>query len=158
MNTCKKYLECLEINLTFELIKSLSKWKFTRLVKEKIEIVEFNYLIELKNKTGRDGRVSKIARIKYDRLEIQQYLSENKTTKVSKFIVKARACTLDIKTQKSWKYEDKTCVGCNTKEETGDEILNCEKLGKYQENQVIPEYDWLYSENCEKLYVVPKKL
>ena len=156
VSTCKKYLECLEIDITFESIKSLSKGKFKRIVKEKIEIVAFNYLIGLKNKIGRDGRVSKIARIKYDRLEIQQYLSENKTTKISKFIVKARACTLDIKTQKSWKYEDKTCVGCNTKEETGDEILNCEKLGKYQENQEIPEYNWLFSKNCEKIVCCTK--
>ena len=157
VSTCKKYQECLEINITFESIKSLSKWKFKRILKEKIEIVAFNYLIELKNKIGRDVRVSKIARIRYDRLEMQQYLSENKTTKIRKFIVKARACTLDIKTQKSWKYEDKICVGCNTKEETGNEILTCEKLGKYQENQEIQENDWLYSENCEKMYVVPKK-
>ena len=70
VGTCKKYLECLEINLTFEAIKSLSKWKFKRLMKEKIEKAAFNYLIGLKNKTGRDGRVSKIAKIKYERLEI----------------------------------------------------------------------------------------
>ena len=139
VSTCKKYLECLEINITFESIKSLSKGKFKRIVKEKIEIVAFNYLIELKNKTGRDGRVSKIARIKYDRLEIQQYLSENKTTKISKLIVKARACTLDIKTQKSWKYEDKICVSCNTKEETGNEIFTCEKDKKDREEEELVE-------------------
>ena len=63
MNTCKKYLEFLEINLTFEAIKSLSKWKFKRLMKEKIEKAAFTYLIGLKNKIGRDGRVSKIAKI-----------------------------------------------------------------------------------------------
>ena len=92
-------------------------------MKEKIELAAFNYLIELKNKTGRDGRVSKIAKIEYERLEMQQYLSENKTTMISKCIVKARLSTLDVKTQKSWKYEDKTCVGCGLKEENGNEIL-----------------------------------
>ena len=46
----------------------------------------------------------------------------------------------------------------NTKEETGNEILTCEKLGKYQENQVIPEYDWLYSENCEKIVCCAKEI
>ena len=65
-------------------------------MKEKIEIVAFNYLIGLKNKIGRDGRVSKIARLIYDRIEIQQY-SKNKTTRISKFTVKARACTLELK-------------------------------------------------------------
>ena len=157
VSTCKKYLEFLEINLTFEAIKSLSKWKFKRLMKEKIEKAAFTYLIGLKNKIGRDGRVSKIAKIKYDRLEIQQYMSENKTTTISKFIVKARSCTLDIKTQKSWKYEDKACVGCGLKEENGNEILNCEKLGTYEENQEIPAYEWFYSENCSKMVMAAKE-
>ena len=100
-------------------------------MKEKTEVAAFNYSTGLKDKTGRDGRVSKIAKIEYERLEMQQYLSENKTTMISKFIVKARSCTLDIKTQKAWKYEDKTCVGCELKEETGNEVLNCELLGNY---------------------------
>ena len=52
--------------------------------------------------------MSKIANINYERLELQQYLSENKNTKISKLIAKARAKTLEIKTHKSWKYEDTT--------------------------------------------------
>ena len=158
MSTCKKYLECLEINLTFKEIKSLSKWNFKRLIKKKTDVAAFKYLIRLKNKTGRDGRISKISKIEYDRLEIQQYLSENKTTMISKFIVKARSCTLDIKTQKAWKYEDKTCVGCELKEETGNEVLNCEQLGKYEENQELPAYDWFYSENYSKMFLCAKEM
>ena len=88
---------------------------------------------------------------------MQQYLSENKTTMISKCIVKARSCTLDVKTQKSWKYEDKTCVGCGLKEENGNEILNCEKLGTYEENQEIPVHEWFYSENCNKIVMAAKE-
>ena len=76
---------------------------------------------------------------------------------ISKFIVKARSCTLDIKTQKSWKYEDKNCVGCGLREEIGNEILNCEKLGKYEENQEIPLYEWFYSENCSRMILAAKE-
>ena len=77
---------------------------------------------------------------------------------ISKFIVKARSCTLDIKTQKAWKYEDKTCVGCELKEETGNEVLNCEQLGKYEKNQEIPAYDWFYSENYSKMLLCAKEM
>ena len=84
-------------------------------MKEKIEELAFSYLIGLKNSPGREGKMSKIANIQYERLELQQYLSENKNTKISKLIAQARAKTLEIKTHKSWKYEDKLCAGCEIK-------------------------------------------
>ena len=36
----------------------------------------------------------------------------------------------DIKTHKGWKYDDKTCIGCNVREETGNEILSCFYFGE----------------------------
>ena len=72
-------------------------------MKEKIKELTFSYLIGLKNTPGREGKMSKIANINYERLEFQQYLSENKNTKISKLISQARAKTLEIKTNKSCK-------------------------------------------------------
>ena len=64
------------------------------------------YLIAQKN------RQTKIKHIGYEKLELQQYLMDgNKSIQTSKFIFKARAKTLDIKTHKGWKYDDKTCIG-----------------------------------------------
>ena len=151
VNSCKDYLACLKINLSFDEIRNLSKWKFKRLVKENSETAAFNYLISLKNTPGRDGRSSKVANIIYDALEIQQYLSENKNTRISKFIVKARAKSLDIKTHKSWKYEDRTCTGCKNREETGDEILLCEHFGKYEKSEKIPAYEWFFGDNVSEM-------
>ena len=55
--------------------------------------------------------------IKYQSLKIQEYLLEgNKNIELIKFIFKARGQTLNIKTQKKWKYSDKICTGCNIKE------------------------------------------
>ena len=51
---------------------------------------------------------------------------------------------LDIKMQKRWKYDDIQCEGCN---ESGEEILKCEKLGK---NAKHAEYSWFYSEILHK--------
>ena len=90
MNFPKQHL------LFFILFPSVIKREVKKINERKRELSAFSYLIELKNKTGHDGRVSKIQKVKYDRLEIQQNMSENKIIKISKFIVKARACTLDI--------------------------------------------------------------
>ena len=109
-------------------------------MKEKIEIFVFNYLMKLKNRPGRDGKISIVPNIKYEKLEMQQYLNENTNTNISKFISKARAKTLEIKKHKSWKYEDKKCSGCKIREESGDKILTCEKFGSYGENEKIPTY------------------
>ena len=145
VNTCKRYLEDLNINLSFEEIRNLSKWKFKKIIKEKIEIAAFKYLIELKNSPGRDGKMSKVSNIQYEKLEMQQYLYENAKTNISHFIAKARSKTLDLKTQKSWKYDDKACSGCDKREESGDEILTCESFGKYGENEIIPAYCWFFA-------------
>ena len=72
-------------------------------------------------------------------MEIQEYLLEGnentELTEVSKLIYKCRGKTLDIKTHKSWKYEDKLCVGCNTNVETETELLSCDGFGNEEEDQ-----------------------
>ena len=50
-------------------------------------------------------------------------------TKISKLIDKAKSKTLDIKTQKCWKYEEKICIGCKDRVETGEEVLTFVGLG-----------------------------
>ena len=74
-------------------------------MKEKMEISAFNYLMELKNRPGPDGKMSKVGNIKYEMLEMQQHLYENTYTNISKYISKARAKTLEIKTHKFRKFE-----------------------------------------------------
>ena len=96
---------------------------------------------------------SKILHIQYKSLELQEYLLEgNKNINVSKFIFKARSQTLDIKTQKKWKYDDKACVGCNVREETGEEILNCWYFGKDEQTKPIT-YDMFYGAISDMIMV-----
>jgi hypothetical protein len=100
VKTCKKYLKKLDINLTLEQIGLLSSLSITKL-KEKTADAAFKYLLEIKNTQ------TKISNIKYDNLEMQQYLVDgNRNTEISKFIFKARSLTLNLKNQKSWKYLD----------------------------------------------------
>ena len=148
VKTCQKYLTTLEINLTFDDIQNMSKWKFKKLVKEKTEIAALKYLTTEKNKQ------TKIKHINYKKLELQKYLMDgNKNIDTSKFIFKARAKTLELKTQKSWKYDDKICIGCNVREETGNELLTCWYFGKDTLTKPI-HYDMVYGESVSDMILV----
>ena len=144
---CEKYLKSLDIELSFSDKEQMGNWQFKNLVKEKVKLAAFSYLIEQQKKQ------SKILHIQYKSLELQEYLLEgNKNINVSKFIFKARSQTLDIKTQKKWKYDDKACVGCNVREETGEEILNCWYFGKDEQTKPIT-YDMFYGAISDMIMV-----
>ena len=74
-------------------------------------------------------------------------------------IFKARYQTIDIKTHKKWKYADNLCSGCNVKEETGQEILECKKLNdkSYNCNGTV-KYSDFYSENISDIIMTGKIL
>ena len=85
---------------------------------------------------------------------MQDYLAEgDRNLLVSKVIYKARGQILDIKMHKKWKYEDLKCEGCQENLETGEEILQCEKLGKNENNA---DYSWFFSRLVSKQILVGK--
>ena len=99
--------------------------------------------------------------LKYDDLNIQEYLLDgNKNSEVSRFIFRARSMTLNIKTQKSWKYSDMLCVGCGVNSETGDEILSCKELNEGENEEYIQTlfYDMFYSGKTSEMSEVAKIL
>ena len=74
---------------------------------------------------------------------------------LSQLIFKARSRTLDIKMQQKWKYADKICIGCKTREESGEEILLCENLNygnSVAENPI--RYDWFFSSTVSDMVKV----
>jgi hypothetical protein len=154
VKTCQKYLDCLNIGLTFDEISEMSKYRFKQLVKQKTEEAGFAYLIKEKNKQ------KKISHLNYVKLEMQEYLLEgNRNTKISKLIFKARGRNLDIKTHKKWRYEDKICVGCNRNEESEEEFLACE--GFCGENDILVDkisYSWLFGDSVDKMVIVAKEI
>ena len=112
------------MNTTFEQIAETSKWKYNKIVNEKISKAGFAYLLEKLSSQN-------IKHIKYEKLALQEYLLDgNKSSSVAKFIFKARSMTLDIKMQRKWKYRDTTCIGCGSNSEAGKEILACSGLGE----------------------------
>ena len=114
--TCQKYLKTLEIDLSFEEIAKMSKYKFKNILKEKATTAAFKYL---KNEQMKQ---KKILDIQYSKLQMQEYLADGDRTDISKLIFKARGKTLDIKLHKKWKYDDILCSGCKINQESGKEI------------------------------------
>ena len=153
--TCEKYLKQLNINITFEQLGVMSTWSVKKLVKEKTSTAAFKYLLEIKNKQ------TKISHIQYDDLEIQSYLLDgNRNIEESRVIYKARSLTLNIKTQKSWKYKDDLCVGCGVKSETVEEFLSC--MG-YSEQDTLSQpnpvdYNLVFDGELRDRTIVAKEL
>ena len=66
------------LKLTLQQIKSMSKHKFKELIKSKIENLALKYLLKEKNKQ------SKCCSIKFDKLQIQDYLKSDILTTSNK--------------------------------------------------------------------------
>ena len=145
---CKKYLQQLNIKMSFEEIGQMSNMKFKNIVKQKTEEAGFKYLLIEKNKQ------TKIADLNYENLEMQEYLNDgNRNTRISKLIFKARGRNLDIKMHKKWKYSDAICLGCGKNDETENELLLCDGFGDRNENEELT-YSWLFDSSVTKMVKV----
>ena len=108
-----------------------------------------------KHLTGEKLKQRKICNIKYQKLDIQEYLlNGDRNINVSTFIFKARSKTVDVKMQKKWKYDDILCSGCGKNEETGEEILSCKSFGNSSDNS----YSGFYSDNVDDQTNVAKQM
>ena len=89
---------------------------------------------------------------------MQEYLASGAcSVKLARLIFKARSLTLDIKSQRKWKFTDKWCVGCQIKEETGQEILICEKFNLENSYAKDPiNYDNFYSNDIKNIVTAGK--
>ena len=140
VKTCAEYLETLGIQLNFEEIRIMSKFKFKKIVDQQTNEAAFKYLTEKKNEPGKQ---TKIKQLKYEKLEIQEYLCEGNINSVlAKLILKARGRTLDIKVHKKWKYDDDMCVGCQLRQEGEQELMDCPG---YKSDKIEIQEDMLYS-------------
>ena len=133
--------------MTFEEIGKMSQTMFKKIICEKVKKISFEFLIKQK------AEQSKSKNVQYDKLEIQEYfVGGNCTREVAKIIFKARSMSLDIKTNKRWKYSDVLCVGCAEKEETMDEILMCQSLNYENSVSANPaQFKDFFSQNVKDL-------
>ena len=144
--TCREDLNNLDIKLSFQEIRCLSKNKFKNIVKKAISEKTFEYLKVEKVK------LSKIQHIVYDKFGIQEYLLPNQTsTRMAKFIFHARSRMLDLKCNFKNRYRDFLCpTGCGS-DDTQQHLIDCEKLSDSTLVSDLPEYDDLFSKDVKKI-------
>jgi hypothetical protein len=142
-------LDELEIYLSLEDIKILSKEVFRNFLKQKIEEKALLFLNEKKLKH------SKVLHIKHDKLEMQEYFcpSNVRSLEISRFLFSARTRMLDVGANFSNKYSDKVkCkLGCDALD-TQQHLLECSQL---TDNDLIQtgrsfKYDDLFSSHVEE--------
>ena len=124
--TIREDLKELNISYTFEEIKQMSKEQFRKIVSESVQLQSFKYLNEKKLTQ------SKIKHIKYEKLQMQEYLKPNRiSNNLAKFIFHARSSMLDIAGNYRSKYKNEThCRSCmdQTQSETQFHVFNCISL------------------------------
>ena len=136
----------LDLNIQYKEIESYSKSIWNSIINKRTKVVALKNLI-LENKTK-----SKTKHIIYEQLEMSDYLSENKNTKISKIIYSIRAGTLDLKYWNPWKYSDNLCVMRRLKEENMEHFMNC---NSYKRTNI----DWedIFENEKEKQFEIGKE-
>ena len=141
-------LDDLEIYLSLEDIKNLSKELLRNFIKQKVDEKALLFLNQRKLKH------SKVLHIKHEKLEMQEYLcpSNVRSLELSKFLFSARTRMLDIGANFSNKYSNKVkCkLGCEELD-TQQHLLQCSRLSDndlVQTNRIY-KYDDLFSSQVE---------
>jgi len=108
------------LKLTLQQIKSMSKHKFKELIKSKIENLALKYLLKEKNKQ------SKCCSIKFDKLQIQDYLkSDILTTSNKQLLFQLRTASFPVFANIKFMVDDTRCPCCYLKEDTLSHQLEC---------------------------------
>ena len=148
ITTVKADMEELEMNMTLEDIKMLSKTGWKDLVSKKVQNRAFKYLTDLK------ATHSKARNIQYQNLQLQSYLgsSENNLTIQEKqFIFAARTRMLDVKANFKSSESDLSCRKCRKATEDQEHLLNCESLLDLNPVTSPPRYEDIFGVEIENI-------
>ena len=144
--------EELEINLELEEIEEMSKDRFKSIVKEKVEVKAFEYLI--KKKGGRTSDNAKGKYLKYESLEMAEYLSsseEDMSISEKKWLFKCHIEDIEISSVRKWNNEYDPCTNCKGKYFDQNHLMNCPYLlGKNEILTYIPESRDIFNGNLEE--------
>ena len=111
--------------LTDDEIKSMTKTNFKKTLKENILKSAFKYLQSLKTNH------SKVKIIKYDKLEVQPYITSNKlSTEEKQLLQRLRSSTIDVKSCFKSQYSDLSCNLCGDVNsiQTPSHLLDCKEM------------------------------
>ena len=139
-----------EIDFDLSQIEQITTKKFKEIVKVKTEVNAFEYL------TNKKDSHEKVRHIKYESLKMQSYLKSNDlniSIRDRQFLFQCRVNDIDLRTNRTWKYEETHCISCKDKNqpETGAHILECKVLNdKNDKISYIPAFNDLYSDEIEE--------
>ena len=144
VNTVQEDLKALKISLNDVEISKLSKHKFKKLLRKKIQSEAFENLMKIK-KTH-----SKMQETNYDKLEIQSYLKSDSelTNDEKKVLMQCRTRMVSVRMNYKNLYEDKRCQLCKVENEDQYHLFNCQNLLDKCEalaNNIEVEYEDIYS-------------
>ena len=146
-STCLRDLKDLNINLTLDEIKDMTKTKFKTIIKTKIEQTA---LIYLNKKRGTKGK-----EIEYSEIKMAEYLLPNNTemsidNKRNLFSIRNRI--IELSTNFPLKYKEHLCV-CGAREEM-KHIYTCKILNSEKEKI---QYEQIFSNNLKEQTEVLKR-
>ena len=148
ITTVNADMEELEMDMTLEDIKMLSKTGWKELVSKKVQKRAFNYLSELKSTH------SKARNLQYSRLRLQSYLKSNQndlSIQEKQFAFAARTRMLDLKGNFKIGQMVTKCRRCEKAEETQEHLLHCPTLMDGGVVSDVPQYDDLLGEDTLRI-------
>ena len=150
-SSVKKDLEDLDIEMTFDQVKSMSKDAFKELVKRQVKIKALEFLKNIQSTHSKSSNLS------YTEITLQEYLKpENSMTNKEKaFAFAARSHMIDVKRNfKSGKENLNCSLGCHQPEDQSH-LLVCPKINS-QAEEII--YCDIYGNDPRKVEDITRKL
>ena len=151
-----KNIEELGIKESLEEIKSMSIFKFRRIVVKAVRQKTFKDLNNLKNSHN------KVKHIEYEKFEMQKYLKNPALSNhEAKFAFHARCRMLEVRKNYAQSFVEHFCPICRNIDcpDTQPHLLECECLES--DNVVVadlPDYEQLFSDDVEKQVAIIKLL
>ena len=148
VSTVKQDLTEVNIDMSFEEIRNVSKEAFKDLVKDRIQKLALVYLKKLQQTHVKAKPLS------YEKLSLQSYLKSgttNMTIKEKSFAFATRSRTLDVRCNKMHGETDLKCrLGCS-EDENQTHLLNCKALINTDIVKDIPIYEDVLSNDAIKI-------
>ena len=139
-----------KIDLELIEIENMTEERYKTLCKQKVKTLAFEYLME--KKSNRQNRT----KLNYDSLNMAKYLQAdefNFTIQEKQNLFKCRMNDIDVKANRTWKYDNLNCMACNEPNqiETQEHVLCCKSLTeKNSQISYIPSYNDLFNDETEK--------
>ena len=142
----------LQINLSHEQLKKISKQKLSKIVKKQVKQKAFEDLSEVKDTH------KKTKNLKYDKLQIQPYL-RYLTLDDAKMAFKIRSNMIDVKSNFSSQHrQNMNCRLCLIEIDDQSHLLTCEYLKIDDEVTSLPEYSNINGSNVHDISEIVKVL